>query len=164
MEAMTRRFPKKAFVPLGTLPAERLGLSPHRSGELRLQQAWARAAGSRLAAAATPLAVRRGVLELRMTSADDAWCSTLFEVLPGLAAAIATLHPSLGIESVRLISADGKPVGEEQPIAGCEPVGDRVRSATPDKRPTAAEEFGAPKLERVMRAYLSRSGASSTTD
>ena len=160
MHGVTRRFPKKAFVPLGTLPADRLGLSPRRSSELRLRQAWTRAAGSRLAARATPLAIRRGVLELRMTTTDDAWCRTLFDVIPGLAAAISAAHPGLGVESVRLTEADGKPVGEVRSIAGCEPVGGRPSHS----RSTAAEQPRPLQLERVMRAYLSRSKASSPTD
>jgi hypothetical protein len=164
MHGVTRRFPKKALVPLGTLSAERLGLSARRSGELRLCQAWTRAAGPRLAARATPLGIRRGVLELRMTTTDDAWCRTLFDVIPGLAAAIAATHPGLGVESVRLISAQGKTIGEVQSIAGCAPVGVGIRSAAPDRRSTAAEQPRPLQLERVMRAYLSRSKASSPAD
>lgn len=158
MDGVTRRFPKKTFVPLGTLPAERLGLSARRSGELRLQQAWVRAAGSRLAARATPLGLRRGVFELRMTTNDDVWCRTVYEVLGGLAASIAAAQPGLGIESVRLISVDGKPIGETQSIEGCKPVTRTTRppNATTDARP--------PVLERVMRAYLSRSKPSSSAD
>jgi hypothetical protein len=164
MHGVRRRFPKKAFVSLGTLPAERLGLSARRSAELSLLRAWARAAGSPLAARATPLVVRRGVLEMRMTTIDEAWCRTMFEVIPGLAAAIAAEHPRLKIESVRLTSAEGKPVGELQPIAACEPPARSIRSAAPQSRSSAAEQPRPLQLERVMRAYLSRSKASSPTD
>ena len=161
MDGVTRRFPKKGFVSLGKFPTERLGLSSRRSDELRLLQAWAQAAGSRLAAKATPLGIRRGVLELRMTADDDAWCRTLFEVIPGLAASIAAAHPGLGVEAVRLSTADGKPVGEARPIAGCKSVGGSVAS---DPESAAAGKSRPPRLEHVMRAYLSRSEPSSSAD
>ncbi len=164
MDGVTRRFPKKGFVSLGKFPTERLGLSSRRSDELRLLQAWAQAAGSRLAAKATPLGIRRGVLELRMTADDDAWCRTLFDVIPGLAASIAAAHPGLGIEAVRLSMADGKPVGEARPIAGCKSVGGRIRSVAPDPDSAGAGEMRPLRLERVMRAYLSRSKPSSSAD
>jgi hypothetical protein len=164
MRGVTRRFPKKAFVLLGTLPAKRLGLSVRRSAELSLRQAWARAAGSPLAARATPLGIRRGVLEIRMTTPDQAWCRTMFDVIPGLAAAIAVEHPGLSIESVRLTSAEGKPVGDVQFIAACEPAARNITSVAPKTRSSAAEQPRPLQLERVMRAYLSRSKASSPTD
>jgi hypothetical protein len=164
MGGVTRRFPKKSFVSLGKFPAERLGLSPSRSDELRLLQAWSRAAGSRLAAKATPLKVRRGVLELRMTANDDAWCHTLFDVIPGLAASIAAAHPALGVKAVRLLRADGRLVGEVQPITVCEPLGRKNLSVAPHPEAVAAEEPGPPRLERVMRAYLARSESSSSAD
>ena len=164
MDDVTRRYPKKGFVSLGKLPTERLGLSPRRSDELRLLQAWSRAAGSRLAAGATPLGIRHGVLELRMTADDDAWCRTLFDVIPGLAASIAAAHPGFGVEAVRLLTADGKPVGEVQPIAGCEALGGRILSVAPAPEAAAAEESRPLQLERVMRAYLSRSKPSSSAD
>ena len=164
MDGVTRRFPKKAFVPVGTFPAERLGLSPRRSDELRLLQVWVRAAGSRLAARATPLRISRGVLELRMTVSDDAWCRTLFDVIPGVVASIAAAHPGLGVAAVRLSAADGKPIGEVRSIAGCEPVGGSIRSAAPHRQSPATEQPRPFRLERVMRAYLSRTDPSSSAD
>ena len=93
-----------------------------------------------------------------MTGDDDAWRRTLLELISGLAASIAAAHPGLRLEFVRLYSADGAPVGEVQPITGCAPI------TTPEKGAAAAEEPRPFRLERVMRAYLSRSGASSTSD
>jgi len=161
---VTRRFRQRGFVSLGKLPTERLGLSLRRSDELRLLQAWVQAAGSRLAAKATPLGIRRGVLELRMTADDDAWRRTLFEVVPGLAVSIAAAHPGLGIEAVRLVTADGKPVGKTRPIAGCKSVGGRIRSVAPDPESVEPDASRPLRLERVMRAYLSRSKPSCSGD
>jgi hypothetical protein len=158
MAGVSRRFPKKSFVPLGKLSAERLGLSSRRSGELRLQQAWARAAGSRLAGRAAAVAIRRGVLELRMTVDDDAWCRTVLEVGPGLAVSIAAEHPAWNIEFVRLTAVNGAPIGDAQPLAGCRSVEFNAPERGQEQVPRPID------LKRVMRAYLSRSESSSTTD
>ncbi len=117
-----------------------------------------------MAARATPLGIRHGVLELRLTADDDAWCRTLCDVIPGLAASIAAAHPRLGVEAVRLLTADGKSVGEVQPIAGCEPLGGSILSVAPDPEAAATEGSRPLRLERVMRAYLSRSEPSSSVD
>jgi len=151
MGAVTRRFPKRTFVPLGSVPAETLGLSARRSDELRLHRAWRRSAGPRLAAMADPLAIRRGVLELQMTIADEAWCRTLLEMAPQLAASVAATHRGTAFHSVRLLSVDGDPIGEIQPLATDEP-----RAAARQTRP-AADKNRPPRLDRLMQAYLSRS-------
>ena len=158
MAGVTRRFPKKSFVPLGKLSVARLGLSARRADELRLQQSWTRAAGSRLSTRASALAIRRGVLELRMTVEDDAWCRTVFELGPALALSIATDNPAWDIKSVRLTSANGTPIGDVQPLAGCRPVELPVPGAAKERMDRPID------LQRLMRAYLSRSGASSTED
>ncbi len=155
---MPRRFPKRAFVPVGSLPATRLGLSASRSAELQLHRAWIRVAGPRLAAQAAAIGIRRGVLEIRMAAPDDAWSRTLDDLLPALAAAMAAEHPGWGIESVRLTDPSGDPLGEIQTLADPVP-------ARPAARPRPAERDRKREpipLERLMRAYLSRSGESST--
>ena len=88
----------------------------------------------------------------------------MLDVIPGLAAAIAADQPGLSIESVRLTSVEGKPVGEVQSIAACVPAGRPISSVAPKMRSSAAEQSRPLQLERVMRAYLSRSKASSPTD
>jgi hypothetical protein len=158
MGSVTRRFPKKNLVPLGGLPVERLGLSARRSSELLLHQAWERAAGERLAARAVPLTIRRGVLEMRMTTADAVWSRTLYELLPGLAASMLATRPRLGLRQVRLIALNGAPIGEDQALAA-DPL---VES--PSLAPQAVEPSRPLRLERLMRAYLSRSETSSTVD
>jgi hypothetical protein len=137
---VARRFPRKNFVSVGSFPAERVGLSSRRSAQLTLIAAWTRAAGPQLAPRATPAGIRGGVLELRMTADDESWSRTLLECIPILGAAIASAHPRLGIEAVRLVNSDGSLAGPTLALAD----GDAV---DPGRAP-----------------YLGRSGSSSAED
>ncbi|NIM01067.1 MAG: hypothetical protein GTN89_09200 [Acidobacteria bacterium] len=153
---MIRRFRKRAFVPLGNLSAARLGLSPSRSVELQLSQAWTRAAGRRLAEYAIAIGIRRGVLEIRMTEPDESWSRTIDDLLPGLGAAVAAEHPGWGIRAVRLTDPAGEPLGEIQSIDSVVPVRPRTASREGKRKRDPV------RLDRLMRAYLSRSDDSST--
>jgi len=161
MDGVSRRFPRKSFVAVGALPADRIGLSARRSSQLTLIGAWARVAGSRLAARATPDGVRGGVLELRLTEDDETWTRTLLDCVPTLAAAIATAHPRLGIRTVRLVAPDGSGAGPELPLATAgEATLDRDLASSRSRRKQEAE-VQPPCLERIMSAYLERSDSSS---
>ena len=163
MNRVTRRFPRRDFVSVGAFPAERIGLSARRSTQLTLIVAWTRAAGPRLAAKAVPQAIRGGVLELRLTETDESWTRTLLDCIPGLGAVIASAHPRLGIEMVRLVAPDGSSVGPALPLAARAAVdADHVSHRSPQEKD--AGEIRPPRLERVMRAYLERSGSSSAGD
>ena len=95
----TRR--SRGFEALGASGARALGLSISRTKDLELQAAWRQVAGPVLAERASPLAVRRGVLELAI--ADTAWRKAIEHLLPELGARLSREHPALGVTRFRLV-------------------------------------------------------------
>ena len=162
MKGVSRRFPKKRFVPIGDLPSDRLGLSRRRGQELALIQAWSRTAGPVLATKALPLGVRHGLLEVGLREDDESWRRTLLDVLPRLAAGIATVHPELRIERVQLVSPEGESIGpsalldgrflERGPSVGTR-YGPGVATRVDRTRGEAVDDA---RLERLMHLYLER--------
>ena len=91
----------RGFAPLGASGAKALGLSASRTKDLELQAAWRRVAGPKLAERASAVAVRRGVLDLKI--ADPAWRRAIEHLLPEIGARLAREHPSLGVTRFKIV-------------------------------------------------------------
>ena len=86
---------------MGAQGARALGLSGSRAKDLELRAAWLNIAGEALARRASVIALRRGVLELRVH--DETWRRVLEDLLPEIGARFARLHADLGVTRFRLV-------------------------------------------------------------
>ena len=93
----------RGFEPLGAAGVAALGLAAARARELELESAWRRVAGPSLARRTTIVALRRGVLEIRVQ--PGAWRRALERLLPDLGARLAREHPRLGVTRFRLVDS-----------------------------------------------------------
>jgi hypothetical protein len=148
---------KKGWVGLGDLRLDRLGLSSARTSELVLTRAWREAAGEAIARRAPAERIRRGVLELRVP--DGNWAEALIELLPRLAARLATSHPELGVVRFRLLrqgryepSRPERLPEAEEPFAPTHEDSAASNEAEGDGAAPIAE-----RLQRAMERYLARS-------
>ena len=158
MAHMTRRFPKKRFVPLGDLRTDRLGLSRRRGEELALIHAWARVAGPALAARTQPLGVRAGILDVRLAGDDEGWHRTLLGVLPRIAAGVVSAHPELRIDRVQAVTANGTAIGPPRELdRTVVPAAERFEaSRSGASEPLPQEPLDDERLKKLMQAYLDR--------
>ena len=103
---------RKGFERAGSFRPDQLGLPARQARELLLALGWLRVAGEGIARHATPIHVRRGVLEIVVR--DSRWAETLRELLPGLTCRLAAAYPELGIRKFRLLEAESEGAGEQQ--------------------------------------------------
>jgi predicted nucleic acid-binding Zn ribbon protein len=131
----------------GSLAAE--GMPRKRVRELLLAEAWRRVAGDALSRRAEAEAVRRGVLEIRVT--DPRWIDPLTEMIPRLAARLAQRYPELAVKRFRL-RVEGEESGP-QPLPSVPPVEPEAPRAT-----VAPAEPAPPgdRLETVASRYLAK--------
>lgn len=96
---------RRLFKRLGEIGAEQLELPAGRMRQLQLAASWRRVAGELVARRAPVLAIRRGVLEVRVEE-DEGWVKTLEGMIPTLIDRLAAEYPGLGIKKVRLVRGD----------------------------------------------------------
>lgn len=103
-----RRLPhrrRRGFEALAELSPEKLGLSAERSNQLLLHGAWDAVVGDSLARHARPVALTRGVLEVKVL--DDRWVEPLLSLLPRIAGRLNAHGKRLSIRKLRIRSATG---------------------------------------------------------
>ncbi|HZN54701.1 MAG TPA: DciA family protein [Candidatus Polarisedimenticolaceae bacterium] len=93
----------RGFERLGIAGARSFGLSASRRRSLEIESAWRRVAGPSIARRVRVTALDRGVLEVRVESAD--WRRAIERLAPELSARLAREFPSLGIADLRIIDA-----------------------------------------------------------
>jgi predicted nucleic acid-binding Zn ribbon protein len=109
---------RRTFLRLGELDPERLELPSARRRQLQVALSWQRVAGELIARRAPALGVRRGVLEVRVP--HEGWEATLHDLIPVLAARLATQCPALGIRRVRLLGEGEGRASRSLPLPGPE--------------------------------------------
>lgn len=85
---------------MGASGARALGLTATRVKDLELRAAWLNVAGPAVARRASVVALKRGVLELRVD--DASWQRALENLLPELGARFSRHHANLGVTKFRL--------------------------------------------------------------
>lgn len=160
-EPVRRR--RRGFERAGGFPAAQLPLPAARARELQLARAWHEVAGPAVARRAPALALKRGVLEIRLP--DGAWGRTLGEILPQLAARVARANPGLGITRLRLLpetapaaAAPARPlpaVERAAPAPTDVPAEERPRGDEPSRRSREPASL-AERLRRVADSRLQR--------
>lgn len=149
---------RRRFERAGRLVVDELGLPRKRARELALCTAWLDVAGEALARRATPIAIRRGVLELAV--ADERWVDTLRQLIPRLAGRLAGRYPELGVRRFRVRLTDARrellagPLAfeETEPVPAADPPANDEPSQATVEQGSAVE-----RLERLIADYLRRS-------
>jgi hypothetical protein len=152
---------RRGFERAGRLSADELGLPRAKANELLLSAQWKRVVGEAIARKTTAVAVRRGVLEIRLH--DERWRETLTSLLPSLASRLATRCPELGVRkfALRGTGADAGVRPTAVVASSPEPAEPRARNSpsTTAERPEAETDAEAveQRLARTMERYLDRS-------
>jgi len=152
---------RRGFERAGRLSADELGLPRAKAKELLLSAQWKRVVGEAIARKTSALAVRRGVLEIRLH--DERWRETLTSLLPSLASRLATRCPELGVRKFALRGPGADPGVRPTAVVASspEPAKPRAPSSPPKtaKTPEAETDAGTveQRLARTMERYLDRS-------
>lgn len=145
------------FERAGSADLREVGLPAREARRLRIEHAWARAAGEAVGRRARASDVKRGILEIDVD--DRTWLVELRPLLPRVVARIAREFPELGVRKFRL-RLEGSVLEGARPVVSdeaAEPPGTAPapRSFEGEETPRPATVTEGDLLE-IARRYLER--------